>query len=233
LEEEIGSRFSRLSERITKCERCPRLRSYCRDISERKRHGFAQWKYWEKPLAGFGDYNARVLVIGLAPAAHGGTRTGRMFCGDSSGDWLVKALYETGFANQPFSVSRGDGLLLRDVYLTAVVRCAPPENKPTHKEASNCLPYLVEELELLKNVESVIVLGRFAFENYLRVAHIHTGHAIKCRPVFSHGAVYALDDGKLKLYVSYHPSRRNTQTGLLTWSKWLSIFKLVRTALAA
>jgi len=168
------------------------------------------------------------LVIGLAPAAHGGTRTGRIFCGDSSGDWLARALYQTGFANKPTSVSRDDGLLLTDVYLSAIVRCAPPRNRPTPREADNCLPYLVKELELLKRLRKVVVLGRFAYDNFLRAAGRHFGLAIRPKPRFFHGAEYDLGPGVPKLYVSYHPSQRNTRTGTLPWAKWLEVFKRVR-----
>ena len=220
--------LDRLSRTIIGCQRCPRLRSYCEHISKERRRAFAGWEYWGKPLPGFGDPYARVLVVGLAPAAHGGTRTGRIFCGDSSGDWLIKALYETGFANQPTSTHKGDGLKLSGVYLTAVVRCAPPQNKPTKDETQNCLPYLREELRILRNISIVLVLGRIALDGFIRVLQDDHHLRVRPRPRFEHGANYNLGNGLPKLYVSYHPSRRNTQTKTLTWPMWVRTFKIIR-----
>ncbi|HEX8827396.1 MAG TPA: uracil-DNA glycosylase, partial [Xanthobacteraceae bacterium] len=158
-----------LADEVIACERCPRLREYCRRVGEIKRRAYRDWEYWAKPVPPFGDPRARVLVIGLAPAAHGGNRTGRMFTGDSSGDFLYRALYETGFASQPESRSRDDGLKLRDIYITASVRCAPPNNKPAPQEFRNCRSYLERELDLLENVRVVVALGRIAFDTYLGI----------------------------------------------------------------
>jgi uracil-DNA glycosylase family 4 len=178
--------------------------------------------YWGKPLPGFGDVNARLLIVGLAPAAHGGTRTGRMFTGDSAGDWLIRVLYETSFANQPSSVSRDDGLTLRDAYLTASARCAPPGNRPTREEIANCSRYLLAEQQLMPNVRVVLALGRIAFDTCLRYLY----PTIKPPPRFSHGAWHELA-GRPSLAASYHPSRQNTQTGRLRWEAWKTVFERI------
>ncbi len=182
------------------------------------------WDYWGKPVPGFGDPQASLLIIGLAPAAHGANRTGRMFTGDSSGQWLVKALYETGLANQPYTVSKDDGLKLKSVYVTAVVRCAPPKNRPTSEEIDNCSEYLSEELRILKKVKVVLTLGRIAFESYLKLVNGREMHRLR----FGHGKVYRLSHGSPTLVASYHPSRQNTQTGRLTWRMWMKVFRKVR-----
>ncbi len=210
-----------LSRRIISCERCPRLRSYCEEIAHKKTRRYIDWDYWGKPVPGFGDPDPEFLIIGLAPAAHGANRTGRMFTGDGSGEWLIKALYENGFANQPKASSQFDGLRLRSVYVTAVVRCAPPKNKPTNEEIVNCSGYLDEELRILKNVRLVLTLGRVAFASYLR----HVNNVVSDKPRFAHGKIYELGNGLPKLISSYHPSRQNTQTGRLTWRMWASIFR--------
>ncbi len=163
------SQLLRLQERVVACTRCPRLIPYCRKISEEKRRAYRDWDYWAKPVPSFGDPEAEVLILGLAPAAHGANRTGRMFTGDGSGDFLYRALYEAGFASQPTSVRRDDGLELENCYITAALRCAPPKNKPRPEELRNCQPYLETELRLLKRVRAVLVLGRVAFDTYLRV----------------------------------------------------------------
>jgi len=173
-------------------------------------------------LPGFGDPYARLLIIGLAPAAHGGNRTGRMFTGDSSGDWLFKALYEAGFANQPTSVNRDDGLRLDSAYITATVRCPPPANKPTRDEIRNCSSYLAEELEILPDVRLVLTLGRVAFNAYL--THLPDAPRI----AFKHGALYNIDRERPLLMASYHPSRQNTQTRKLIWEAWSNIFAETR-----
>lgn len=220
-----------LSTRIVNCEKCPRLRNYCETVGVTKRRAFQDWDYWKKPLPGFGDPDAKLLVIGLAPAANGGTRTGRLFCGDSSGDWLIRALYETGFANQPFSISKEDGLALTNAYLSAVVRCAPPANKPSRDEISNCLPYLGEELAILRKVRIVLVLGQIALEGFVQAARNNFGLAFDPKPKLIHGSVFNIGNGYPKLFVSYHPSRRNTQTGLLTWAMWIRTFHKIRNEL--
>ena len=210
------SSLSFLNQRIVSCKRCPRLRAYCVEVAAKRKREFLEWEYWGRPLPGFGDPSAELLIVGLAPAAHGGLRTGRMFCGDSSGSWLAKALYQTGFANQPTSTSRDDGFRLSNAYVTAVVRCAPPDNKPSRQEIEACLPYLRRELELLTRVRLVIVLGRIAFDGYLRALSSINGEASLRGLRFAHGAVFQLGKGLPTLMVSYHPSRQNTQTGRLT-----------------
>lgn len=187
-------------------------------VAEKKVKRFADWQYWGKPLPGFGDPEAKLLIIGLAPATHGGNRTGRMFTGDDSGTWLARALYKVGFANQPSSESKDDGLKLESTYVTAVVRCAPPANKPTKQEIQNCSKYLQEELRILKNVKVVLTLGRIAFGAY--TSHLN----LKLR--FKHGALYKFKG--LTIIASYHPSRQNTQTKKLTWNMWIDIFKKVK-----
>ncbi|MEM2906267.1 MAG: uracil-DNA glycosylase [Candidatus Bathyarchaeia archaeon] len=221
----IEAALKALAERVVSCERCPRLRAYCEEVARVKKRAYKDWTYWGRPLPGFGDPYARLLVVGLAPAAHGGNRTGRMFTGDGSGDWLIKALYEAGFANQPLSVNREDGLKLKAAYITAAVRCAPPRNKPTRQEIENCSPYLAEELKLLREVKVVLTLGRVAFDTYL--SHLPEGLA-EPRPSFKHGAVYQTGSEAPTLAASYHPSRQNTQTGKLTWQAWRSIFTEIR-----
>ncbi len=225
--------FVDLAERIVHCNRCPRLRNYADALSIRKKKAFADWVYWAKPLPGFGDFNARLLIVGLAPAAHGGTRTGRLFCGDSSGDWLARALFETGFANKPTSTSRDDGLKLDGVYVSAIVRCAPPGNKPQRDEAQNCLPYLVEELQLLHNLKVVLTLGGFAFSNFLTAAARVFAIRLEPRPRFRHGAAYQLGPGLPDLFSLYHPSQQNTRTAKLTWPMWIERFETLRRKLRA
>jgi len=216
--------LQRLERQITSCRKCPRLTEYIARISAVKTARFRDWEYWGRPLPGFGDPDARLLIIGLAPAAHGGNRTGRMFTGDSSGDWLFRALYETGFANKPTSVSRDDGMKVSSCYITASVRCAPPANKPTPQELRNCAAYLREELRILRNVKVVLTLGRVAFNAY----RTHVREESNSLPAdFRHGAVYKADEGR-SVVCSYHPSRQNTQTRKLTWSMWLNVFKQAR-----
>jgi len=213
--------LERLREEIISCERCPRLRAYCQEVARVKKRAYKEFNYWGKPLPGFGDPYARLLILGLAPAAHGGNRTGRMFTGDGSGEWLVRALNRFGFANKDTSLSRDDGLILSDAYMTATVRCAPPANKPKRTEIENCSPFLGEELNLLEDVAVVLTLGKVAFQAYL--SHLPPAELGR-RPAFSHGAVYELGGGTPLLVVSYHPSRQNTQTGKLSWEAWESVF---------
>lgn len=222
-----GDAWKRLETRVTSCKKCPRLINHISKVSKEKVRRYKDWSYWGKPLPGFGDHKAKLLIIGLAPAAHGGNRTGRMFTGDSSGDWLVKALYDTGFSNQPTSTSRDDGLELISTYITAVVRCAPPGNKPTAQEIENCSEYLLEELELLNEVEAVLTLGGIAFNTYIK--YVYPRNA-KPKPRFQHGGLYRLE-GTPTLVASYHPSRQNTQTGRLTWEMWLGVFEKVKRVL--
>jgi uracil-DNA glycosylase len=211
---------------IVACEKCPRLRAYCAAVAQEKRRAFREQTYWGKPLPGFGDASARVLIVGLAPAAHGGNRTGRMFTGDRSGDFLYAALHRAGFANQPIAVAGDDGLQLIAAYISAAGRCAPPDNQPTPEELNNCRPYLIEELRLLKDVNSIVALGKIAFDTVL-VALADRGVSLpKPRPAFKHAAVYQID--RYTLIASYHPSQRNTQTGLLTAPMFDRIFQLAQ-----
>src|SRR5262245_25646821 len=190
-----------LCQEIVSCRLCPRLVEHRERVAREKRRAYKDWSYWGKPVPGFGDPNARLLIVGLAPAAHGGNRTGRVFTGDSSGNWLYEALHRFDFASQPSSVSRDDGLELIDCYVTASARCAPPGNKPTPRELENCRPYLVSEIRLLRNLKVVLALGRIGFTTYLRVA----GAA---RATFGHGRETTLPGG-IVLLSSYHPSRQN------------------------
>jgi len=212
---------------ITSCERCPRLRVYCRRIATQKKLEFRDWKYWGRPVPGFGDSEARLMVVGLAPAAHGGNRTGRVFTGDSSGDWLYEALHRFGFASRPTAVSRHDGLVLRDCYVNAAARCAPPDNKPTPDELRRCRPYLEAEIDLLRRVRVVVALGRVAFDSWLKASGWWEKLPPAGRPRFAHGTEVGLPDGTI-LIGSFHPSRRNTNTGLLTRPMWHGIFRRAR-----
>jgi uracil-DNA glycosylase family 4 len=212
---------------VVACERCPRLRAYCRRVARDRKREFRSWTYWGRPVPGFGDRAARLLVVGLAPAAHGGNRTGRVFTGDSSGDWLYEALHRFSFASRPESVSRHDGLRLADCYVSAAARCAPPGNKPTPQELRNCRPYLEAEIRLLQEVRVVVTLGRVAFDGYLGAAGWRDRLPASERPRFAHGAETRLPDGTI-LLASFHPSRRNTQTGLLTRPMWHAIFGRAR-----
>jgi uracil-DNA glycosylase family 4 len=198
---------------VIECRRCPRLVAWREETARIKRAAFAGEDYWGRPLPGFGDARARVLVLGLAPAAHGGNRTGRIFTGDRSGDWLFAALWRAGFASQPESIRRDDGLKLSGCYVTAAVRCAPPRNKPSPGERDNCLPYLVRELELLRSVRVIVCLGSFAWEVAFRALSAR-GVTVKPRPRFGHGT--SVSAGDYQLLGCYHPSQQNTFTGRLT-----------------
>lgn len=206
----------RLNEEIIACERCPRLRAWCEKVAREKRAAFADWDYWGRPVPGWGDPQARVLIVGLAPAAHGGNRTGRVFTGDRSGDFLYAALHRTGMANQPTSVSRDDGLELRGVYVTAANRCAPPDNKPTLQEQDNCREYLERELELLSELRVVITLGKIAHDNVLKALRSRGELAPRRSLKFGHGLVHPLEGRLRALLCSYHVSQQNTFTGRLT-----------------
>ncbi|MFA5836600.1 MAG: uracil-DNA glycosylase [Bellilinea sp.] len=203
-----------LNLRITVCRLCPRLVAYREGIARAKKRAFRDWEYWGKPVPGFGDPHARLLVVGLAPGAHGSNRTGRMFTGDSSGDFLYAALHRVGMANQPTTVNRDDGLRLRDVFITAICRCAPPDNKPTPEEIRTCQPYLEAEMSLLSGFQGIVALGSLAFHQVLAI-YRSKGHPVG-REDFAHNAFYDLGDGLPWLLASYHPSRQNTQTGRLT-----------------
>ncbi len=219
--------LEKLQEKITGCTLCPRLTEYREEVARKKRRMYVDWEYWGRPLPAFGDPEAQVLLLGLAPAAHGGNRTGRMFTGDRSGDWVFGTLHRFGFASQPESTHRGDGQSLEGAYITAALRCAPPLNKPLREELANCQPYLIRELELLVNVRVVVALGRIAFDAYLRLLR-ELGHSLPSpRPKFGHGVVHEMPDGRL-LVCSYHPSQQNTQTGRLTQEMFDGVFRKVR-----
>ncbi len=213
-----------LNREIIACTRCPRLVAYREQVAREKRRAYRDWEYWGKPVPGFGDPNARVLIMGLAPGAHGSNRTGRPFTGDASGNFLYPVLYETGFANQPTAVDRNDGLELRDLYITAAARCAPPDNKPLPEELLNCAPYLDQEIAGLKKLKVVVALGKIGFDAYLNYLKRRGLLTSKAQYVFAHGAKYMLPDTKT-LLASYHPSNQNTQTGKLTRSMFVKIFK--------
>jgi uracil-DNA glycosylase family 4 len=215
---------------IVICEACPRLVAYRQEIARVKRRAYRDWNYWGRPVPGFGDRNARLLIVGLAPGAHGANRTGRMFTGDDSGKTLYGVLYRAGFANQPTSERRGDGLELRGAFITAVVRCVPPHNKPTRQELLNCRGYMARELELLSSVRVVLALGRIAFDGYLDLLRSLGRHPYshrRGRP-FKHGAIYEFDSPLPVLVASYHPSRQNTQTGRLTVAMLDEVFRQIR-----
>ena len=206
--------LSELQQRVVACRACERLVEYRERIAQTKRRMYRDWDYWGAPVPGFGDPNGRLLIVGLAPASHGANRTGRMFTGDASADFLVAALYRAGFATQPTSRHRGDGLELIDAYETAVVRCVPPKDKPTAAEQHACRPFLLEEIGLLPQLKAVLALGHVGFDNYLRAQSAHLGSSQ--RHVFKHGERYDLGPGLPTLFASYHPSPRNTNTGRLT-----------------
>lgn len=214
---ELPDSLARVAADVIACRLCPRLVEWREQVAVEKRASFQDETYWGRPLAGLGGADARLLVVGLAPAAHGGNRTGRIFTGDRSGDWLFRAMHRAGFANQPTSVSRDDGLALRGAYVAAAVRCAPPANAPTPDEAARCAPYLERELALLEELRVVVALGDFAQRRVW--ATLGRGR----RPKFAHGAESALDGGRV-LIASYHPSQRNTFTGLLTEPMFDAVF---------
>jgi uracil-DNA glycosylase len=220
---ESGKRdFITLNRQVVECERCPRLIAHCREIAVAKRRAFLDWEYWGKPVPSFGDTSARLLILGLAPGAHGSNRTGRMFTGDRSGDFLYRALHKAGFASQPESHSTQDGLQLSDAWITAAAHCAPPDNKPTPLELRNCRPFLERELELLTQVQVVVALGKVAFDTYLGILK-NRGEIERLSDFrFGHGVLY----GSLRpaLLGSYHPSQQNTSTGKLTQSMLDNVF---------
>jgi len=213
-----------LNQEIIACTRCPRLISYCKRIGQEKRRAYLAWDYWAKPVPGFGDPAARLLILGLAPGAHGSNRTGRPFTGDGSGNFLYPVLHRAGFASQSNGTHRDDGLRLLDAYITATVRCAPPANKPTPQEIANCSSHLDREFAALPNVKIVVVLGRIAFDAYLNYLKRRGEVKSKAGFVFGHGANYQMTDGRT-LLCAFHPSLQNTNTGKLTEKMLLDVFK--------
>jgi uracil-DNA glycosylase len=216
-----------LNVEVIACTRCPRLVEYRERIAREKRRAYREHEYWGKPVPGFGDPSARVLVLGLAPGAHGSNRTGRPFTGDASGNFMYPVLFETSFANQPMATGREDGLALQGLYITAAARCAPPDNKPLPEELARCAPFLERELEGLKDLRVIVALGRIGFEAYLNYLLRKKQITTKRQYEFRHGAEYALPDGRV-LLASYHPSNQNTQTGKLTKAMFRRIFQRAR-----
>jgi uracil-DNA glycosylase family 4 len=216
--------LSELNRTVITCTKCPRLVVYREQVAREKRRAYRDCEYWGKPVPGFGDPEARVMVLGLAPGAHGSNRTARPITRDASGKFMYPVLHETGFANQPCATDRDDGLELRDLYITAAARCAPPDNKPLPQELANCAPYLDRELDCLKNLKVIVALGKIAFDAYLNFLK-RRGQLGPRKPyVFQHGARYQMPDGRV-LLASYHPSNQNTQTGKLTRPMFVRIFK--------
>ena len=221
------TRLTVLEEEVVSCRRCPRLVNYREKIAKEKRRAFRDWAYWGRPVPGFGDAAAELFILGLAPAAHGGNRTGRVFTGDRSGDFLYEALYKAGFANQPTSLHRDDGLVLKSAFVAAAVRCAPPANKPLPSELLNCRGYLERELALLKP-KVVLALGKIAWDAYLDILKSEGVIASRAKYVFAHGAVAKLPGAGPRLVGVYHPSQQNTQTGKLTPEMYTKVLRRIR-----
>ncbi|HXO36279.1 MAG TPA: uracil-DNA glycosylase [Candidatus Acidoferrales bacterium] len=213
-----------LNHEVIACTRCPRLVGYREQVARERRRAYRDCEYWGKPVPGFGDPDGRVLIMGLAPGAHGSNRTGRPFTGDASGKFMFPVLHETGFANQPYASDRNDGLMLKDLYITAAVRCAPPANKPTPQELAECSQFLDREIAGLERVKVVVALGKIGFDAYLNYLKRHGQLLNRQKYLFKHGFSYRLPDGKV-LLASYHPSNQNTQTGKLTREMFVEIFK--------
>jgi uracil-DNA glycosylase family 4 len=227
----IQDQWRSLDQELLDCRKCPRLVDWREEVARVKRRAYLDWDYWGKPVPGFGDQDARVLVVGLAPGAHGANRTGRMFTGDGSGDFLYPALFQAGFANQPQALQRGDGLQLKDIFISAVCRCVPPGNKPKADEISNCLPYLEAELNLISDLKVIVALGGIAFDQTLRIYRRRSGERLRYK--FKHGGQYQLGEGLPWLVASYHPSRQNTQTGRLTEGMFAEVWELANKILAS
>src|SRR6266581_5506053 len=215
-----------LNEEIVTCRKCPRLLRYREKVAQKKRRAYREWTYWGKPVPGFGDAHAQLLILGLAPAAHGANRTGRMFTGDRSGDFLCAALHKAGFANQPVSENREDGLRLKNVYISATCRCAPPDNKPLPEEILNCRGYLERELEILKP-KAVLALGKIAWDGYLEILKQRGLIASRALYKFAHGAQAEVAAGTPRLFGVYHPSQQNTQTGRVTPAMYAAVFRRI------
>jgi len=223
-------RFLDLNKEVVECRLCPRLVEYRESVARFKKKQFLNWNYWGRPVPGFGDISATIVVIGLAPAPHGGNRTGRVFTGDRSADFLMRALFEAGYANQPRSVDVNDGLELHEVYMTAAVKCVPPDNKPTSEEMSNCAHFLKSELELCQRSRVILCLGQFAYRSTMILLKQDNLFSSKI-PKFAHGLEVDLSDGR-KVFASYHPSPRNTQTGTLTSDMFNSLLLRIRKGLS-
>ena len=219
-----------LEEEIITCRRCPRLVEWREAVSIKKRKAFKDFTYWGKPVPGFGDKQGRIMVVGLAPGAHGSNRTSRMFTGDASGDFLYPALFRNGFANQPFARDIDDGLTLNDIFITAICRCVPPDNKPKKDEVENCQPFLLREIGLMKDLEGFVVLGRIAFDNVMKI-YKEKG-AIFNNGLFRHGNLITSNNGYPWVLSSYHPSRQNTQTGRLTVDMFDKVWQITREKLS-
>ena len=216
----MNIKFKKLNKTIIKCKKCPRLVKFVKKISNEKRKQNIGENYWGKPLTGFGEFNSKLMILGLAPAAHGGTRTGRAFTGDKSGDFLFKCLYETGFANQPISKNLDDGLKIKSTYITNILKCVPPGDKPLNEELENCSIYLNSEIKNLEKLKIILTLGKLAFDNCVKF--YKKNYKINGKFLFKHGKKYYLPDGKL-LFSSYHPSPRNVNTGILNQEKMKNI----------
>ena len=208
--------ISSLNKEIKNCKKCPRLSKYIQEVAKNKVKRFANQNYYGKPLSGFGDIKARLLIVGLAPAAHGGNRTGRMFTGDSSGDWLAKVMYKHGFASIPTSQTADDGLVLNNAYITAAVRCAPPQNKPRKEEMEACFEFLKQEYKILENITVILCLGKIAYDTTCNLLNVK-------REKFGHNKLF--DYSSVTVLTSYHPSKQNTQTKRLTWREWSRVFQ--------
>jgi len=231
LDQAAQQKWGELDQRITACRICPRLTQYREEVARVKKRAYRDWEYWGKPVPGFGDHQARLLVVGLAPGAHGSNRTGRMFTGDSSGEFLYGALHRGGMANQPNTVQRGDGLVLQDVFITAICRCAPPDNKPTNEEIRLCQPYLEAEMRLLSGYRGIVALGSLAFQQIIAILRAQ-GHSLG-QLKFGHNAFYEMGEGLPWLLASYHPSRQNTQTGRLTRDMFDAVWQRANDLLAS
>lgn len=218
----MSESWSKLNRRIVQCDRCMRLREHCARVAKEKRAAYADWNYWGKPVPNFGDPAARLLIVGLAPGAHGANRTGRMFTGDRSGDFLFNALHEAGFANQPAATDRDDGLVLRDAAITAAAHCAPPDNRPTTQELANCRPHLIDTLTVMPQVRVIVALGGIGFDATLRAWREMGVDVPRPKPRFAHGAAHEI--AGVTLIGCYHPSQQNTFTGRLTLSMLVDIF---------
>ena len=221
-------KFKNLNKTIIKCKKCPRLVKFIKKIATKKRRQNINETYWGKPVTGFGDHNAKILILGLAPAAHGGTRTGRAFTGDKSGDFLFKCLYETKIANQPISTNLNDGLKLKSTYITNILKCVPPEDKPLSKEIHNCSVFLHNEINNLDKIKIIITLGKLAFDNLIKF--YKSKYQFNKKLIFKHGKKFNLPDGKI-LFSSYHPSPRNVNTGLLDKNKMKKLLKSAKLSL--